>query len=158
MYIQLDAGKLGYKRPGHCSQIQAMIIRARLITTVITRHLHLYLNFDKHTKLLHGRCCFKRSIYIDTIYTCLFASVLALLPDHSKILLNSWLNLGLASTLISISRQTLLRWNFTILLICFLIPGLKSRKLKLKFTSQKGNTTSWILITFNMVREVCSKL
>lgn len=55
MYIQLGAGKLGYKRPGHCSQNRAMIIRTRLITTVITRHLHLYLNFDKHTKLLHGR-------------------------------------------------------------------------------------------------------
>ena len=84
MYIQLDAGKLGYKRPGHCSQIRAMIIRARLITTVITRHLHLYLNFDKHTKLLHGRHRSERGAY-----TCLFASALALLPDHSKILPNS---------------------------------------------------------------------
>lgn len=25
MYIQLGTGKLGYKRPGHCSQIQYVI-------------------------------------------------------------------------------------------------------------------------------------
>lgn len=90
-----QAGKLGYKRAGHCSQVRRRDgPKFPSITSLITRYLHLYLNFDKYTKLLH-ETVMHITAYIILSYQRLFKSIIRFVVIQNRAIVRDLFRLSL---------------------------------------------------------------